>query len=94
MWSEPFLSPLDPVPSGPCSPEMGEGPSHGMEGSAQTQAVKSGASARCTVALVEADAPDLAGDSSGDPTSTTGEADGLPGAGASSGELAAHRMRR
>ena len=34
-------------------------------------------------------APDLAGVSSGDPASTSGEADGLSGAGASSGKLAA-----
>ena len=82
VLTDPFLSPLDPVSSGPCFPEVGEGPcfpSHGKEGSAQTQVVKSGASARCAVSLVEADAPDLAGVSSGDPASTSGEADGLSG---------------
>ena len=89
VWSEALLSPLDPAPSGPCSPEMGEGLSQGMEGSAQTQAVESEALARCAEALVVADVPELDGDNSGDPTSTTGEADGLLGAGAPSGELAA-----
>ena len=88
---DPLKCPFFPVSSGPCLSEVGEGPSHGKGGSAQAQArlfEMIGASARCAMPLVEADALVLVGVSSGEPTATSGEADDHSGAGASSDELA------
>ena len=84
--------PFFPVSSGPCVSEVDVGPSHGVGGSAQAQArlyELSGASARCVMPLMEADAPVLVGVSSGEPTTSSGEADDHSSAGASTDEFAA-----
>ena len=84
--------PFFPDSSGPCASEVDVGPSHGVGGSAQTQVRLNelrGASARCVMPLMEADAPVPAGVCSGEPTTSLGVADDHSGAGDSTVELTA-----
>ena len=77
--------------SGPSMFEVGEGSLAGEGGSAQASLMiehKSGASARCAMPLVEADALFFVGSSSDEPTMPPGEADDPPCASTSSDELA------
>ena len=86
-----FKGPFFPVSSGPCASEVDVGPSQGVGGSAQAQArlfELSGASARCGLPLMEADAPALVGVCSGEPMKSSEVADDLSGAGASTDEIA------
>ena len=91
MMSNPCTCPFNPVFSSPSFFEVGEGSLAGEGDSAQASVTfvdKFGASARCAMSLVEADAPVLIGPSSGEPTTTRGEADDHPSVGTFSDELA------
>ena len=91
MMSNPCTCPFNPVFSGPSFFEVSEGSLAGKGGSAQASVTfvdKFGASARCAMPLVEADAPFLVSSSSDEPTMPQGEADDPPCTGTNSDELA------
>ena len=71
VMSDPSMGPFNPVFSGPSMFEVGEGSLAGEGDSAQASVTfvdKFGASTRCAMPLVEADAPFLVGSSSDEPT--------------------------